>query len=203
MFISLSCPPQESVLFRYYRHERPIAIVRPVLKYPIKMMDNSQGKCARYKAKLRPIAHWSNDIIALSRVMNNPMRRRIAVTPNDNSNGKSSRFKGHAIVRVQTPSAQILEYAIACTPPFPSALINYLRNTITMTPPMSPGIQRPCFLPIDLRVHQFFRLRPAPSSVFRPSAFFRLRFNSRRFRPAMRFKCFRPAMRFKCFRPAM
>ena len=49
--------PQESVRRRYYRHERPVAIVRPALKYPIKTMDNSQGKCARYKVKLRPMAH--------------------------------------------------------------------------------------------------------------------------------------------------
>ena len=48
--------PQESVLPRYYRHERPIAIARPVLKYPIKLMDNSEGKCARYKMKPRPFA---------------------------------------------------------------------------------------------------------------------------------------------------
>ena len=49
--------PQESVPSRYYRHERPIAMVRPVLKYPIKAVDNSQGKCGRYKIKPRPFAH--------------------------------------------------------------------------------------------------------------------------------------------------
>ena len=52
--------PQESVLPRHYRHERPIAIVRPVLMLQIKSMDNSQGKCGRYKVKLRLNAHWSN-----------------------------------------------------------------------------------------------------------------------------------------------
>ena len=41
--------PQESVLLRYYRHERPIDIVRSVLMRSIKSIDNSQGKCGRYK----------------------------------------------------------------------------------------------------------------------------------------------------------
>ena len=141
--------PQESVLFRYYRHERPIVIVRPALKYSIRTMDNSQGKCGRYKAKLCPTVHWSDDVTALSCVMNKPLRRRIAVAPNDNSNGKSSRFKGLAIVRVQTPCAQIIKSAIACIPPFPFPFFNLFRNENTMTPPTSPGIQRPCFLPID------------------------------------------------------
>ena len=120
-----------------------------MLKYSIKTMDNSQGKCGRYKAKLRPIAHWSNDITALSRIMNNSVRRRIAVAPNDNSSGKSSRFKGHAIVCGQTPSAQLLEHAIVCVSPPPPSRFSYLRNQNTMTPPMSSGIQRPCFLPSD------------------------------------------------------
>ena len=51
--------------------------------------------------------------------------------------------------RVQTFSHQIIEYAIACIPPTPSPFVNYLRNEITMTTPMSPGIQCPCFLPFD------------------------------------------------------
>ena len=109
--------PQECVLPLFYRHERPIAIVRPVLMLMVKSMDNSQGKCARYKVKLRPIAHWSNDMNALSRVMNNPVRRRIAVAPDDNSEGKPSRFKGLAIVRVQTSSLQIIVYSAL---PFPT-----------------------------------------------------------------------------------
>ena len=73
-------PPQESVLLHYYRHECPITIVRLVLKYSIKTMDNSQGKCGRYKAKLRPIAHWFDEIIALSLVMNEYVRHRIAAS---------------------------------------------------------------------------------------------------------------------------
>ena len=88
--------PQKSVLLRYFRHERPIAIVRPVLKYPIKSMDNLQGKCGRYKNNLRPLAHWFDQSVALS----NQMCRRIVAAPNDNSSVKSSRFKGIAIGRV-------------------------------------------------------------------------------------------------------
>ena len=141
--------PQESVLSRYYRHECSIAIVRPVRMDRIKSMDNSQGKCARYKIKPRPFAHWSNDITAWSHVMDQCVRRRIAAAPNDNSEGKSSRFKDLALVRVRPSSTQVLEYTIACIPPLPSPLINDPRNEITMTPPMSPGIQCPCFLPID------------------------------------------------------
>ena len=83
------CPtltsPQKSVLFYHYRHECPIAIVRPVLMLPIKSMGNSQGKCGRYKIRLRLYAHWSDVFMALSHVMKNRMRRRIAVAPNDNS----------------------------------------------------------------------------------------------------------------------
>ena len=105
--------PQESVLLRYYRHERPIAIVRPVLKYPIKSMDNSQGKCSRYRIKLRLNAHWSNRFMNLPCSINGQMRRRIVAAPNDNSDGKLSRFKGLAIVRVQTFSSRIIEYTIA------------------------------------------------------------------------------------------
>ena len=71
---------QESILLRYYHHERPIAIVRPVLKYPIKSMYNLQGKCGRYKSKLRPLAHWFDQSVALS----NQMLRRIVAAPNDN-----------------------------------------------------------------------------------------------------------------------
>ena len=73
--------PQKSVLLRCYRHERLIAIVRPVLKNLVKSMDNSQGKCGRYKSKLRPLAHWFNESVALSQVMNTQMRRRIAAAP--------------------------------------------------------------------------------------------------------------------------
>ena len=94
--------PQESVLLRYYRHERPIAIVRPVLMSPIKSAGNSQGKCGRYKIKLRLPAHWSKVFMALSRVLCAQVRRRIAVTPNNNFSGKLSRFKGLAIERIQT-----------------------------------------------------------------------------------------------------
>ena len=115
--------PQESVWLRYYRHERPIAMVRPVLMSPIKSADNSQGKCGRYKIKLRLFAHWSNVFIALSHALSSQVRRRIVVTPKDNSSGKSSRFKGLAIVRVQTNFSQYLEYVIACIHPlFPSSL---------------------------------------------------------------------------------
>ena len=49
---------------------------------------------------LRLHAYWSNMFIVLSRVLCNQVRRRIAVVSNDNSNGKTSRFKGLAIVRV-------------------------------------------------------------------------------------------------------
>ena len=77
------------------------------------------------------------------------MRRRIAVAPNDNFDAKSSRFKGLAIVRVQTSSSQIIEYAIVCIPPPLLPIINRLRNKITMTPPMLSGIQVPCLLPVD------------------------------------------------------
>ena len=94
--------PQESVLLHVYRHERPIAIVRPVLMSPIKSAGNSQGKCGRYKIKLRLPAHWSKVFMALSRVLCAQVRRRIAVTPNDNFSGKLSRFKGLAIERIQT-----------------------------------------------------------------------------------------------------
>ena len=69
----------------YYRQERPISIVRPVLMRPSKSTDNSQGKCGRYKVKLRPFAHWSNVFVAFSHVFCNQMRRRIVVIPNDNS----------------------------------------------------------------------------------------------------------------------
>ena len=141
--------PQEYALFRYNRHERLIAIVRPVLKHSGKTMDNSEGKCARYKVKPRPFAHWSNEITALSRVMNECARRRVAVAPNDNSEGKSSRFKGLAIVRVQTSSAHSLEYTIVCILLLPSTLISLSRHKNTMTQPVSPGIQCPCFLPLD------------------------------------------------------
>ena len=141
--------PQESVLLRYYRHERPIAIVRPVLKYPIKSMDNSQGKCSRYRIKLRLNAHWSNEFMELSHVMNGQSRCRIAAAPNDNSNGKSSRFKGFAIVRVQTSILQFLEYAKAFIHSHLSLFVNQLRNDITMTPPMSSSIQVTCLLPVD------------------------------------------------------
>ena len=109
-------------------------------------MDNSQGKCGRYKIKLRPFTHWSNEIIALSHVSNDPLRRRIAVAPNDS---KSSRFKGLAIVRIQTSHPRSIEYAIACIPPSLFPFVNQLRNEITMTPPISTGIQVSCFLPID------------------------------------------------------
>ena len=76
--------------------------------------------------------------------MNSQMRRRIAAASNDNSSGKSSRFKGLAIVRVQAQSTQIIEYAIeyilSLLPPF----VNPVCNEITMIQPMSPGIQVPC-----------------------------------------------------------
>ena len=77
------------------------------------------------------------------------MRRRIAVAPNDNSEGKSSRFKGHAIECGQTPSTQLFEHAIVCVLLFPPPIVDLSRNKNTMTPPMPPGIQRLCFLPID------------------------------------------------------
>ena len=171
------------------------AIERPVLKYPIKTMDNSQGKCGRYKVKLRPIAHWSDDIIALSHVMNNSMRRRIAVAPNDNSNGKSSRFKGFAIVRVQTQFLQSIEYAIACIPPPFSSFVNHFCNEITMTPPMPSGIQfkSHAYSPSILCTNTTLHFPPASSTSFRP-IFFRVHFNSQHLRLAMRVKCFRPAM---------
>ena len=52
-------------------------------------------------------------------------------------------------MQAPTSSTQITEYAIVCISPFPSPISNDLRNEITMTQPMSPGIQRPCFLPLD------------------------------------------------------
>ena len=70
--------------------------------HPIKSADNSQDKCSRYKIKLHLSSHWSDVFIALSHVLAKQLRLRIAITPNDNFNGKSSRFKGLAIVRVQT-----------------------------------------------------------------------------------------------------
>ena len=70
--------------------------------------------------------------------MNESVHRRIATAPNDNSEGKSSRFKGLAIVRAQTLFTQSLEYAIVCILPLPSPLVNLFHNEITMTPPMSP-----------------------------------------------------------------
>ena len=100
---------QESVLLRYYRHERPIAIVRPVLKTPTKLAeaDNLLGKCSRFKRKLHHNAHWSNVSENLPCPIMNQARHRIAVAPNDNSHGKSNRFKGLAIVRVQTSFLKI------------------------------------------------------------------------------------------------
>ena len=107
--------PQESVLSRYYRHERPIVICNRCWCVQSNQwsMDNSQGKCGRYKIKLRLNAHWSNRFMNLPCSINGQMRRRIVAAPNDNSDGKLSRFKGLAIVRVQTFSSRIIEYTIA------------------------------------------------------------------------------------------
>ena len=85
----------------------------------------------------------------LSGVINKHMRHRIAAIQNDNSNGKSRRFKGLAIVRAQTFSSQIIEYAIECNLPSLSSFAQLFCNKITMTLPMSSDIQVPCFLPID------------------------------------------------------
>ena len=77
-----------------------------------------------------------------------------------NSNGNSSRFKGFAIVRVQTSSSHILEYAIACILPLLPPFINLPRNEITMTPPKSSGIQVPCLLRIDPPYSNKYELPP-------------------------------------------
>ena len=104
------------------------------------------------------------------------MRRRIAAAPNGNSSGKSSRFKGHAIVCALAPMSfyfRLPPVSLAshrASPPFlslvplltlslwpchhacPSLLdqsLRYLRHKNTMTPPISTGIQVLCFLYID------------------------------------------------------
>ena len=109
--------PQESVLLHFYRHKRPIAIVRPVLMFRVKSMDNSQGKCNRYKVKLRFNAQWSPMAIALSHVVNNQMR---PIASNDNSEGKSSRFKGLAIVRVLFHPISRVCHSVYSTLPVPN-----------------------------------------------------------------------------------
>ena len=81
----------------------PIKTMDTSLMYPIKTMGNSQGKCARYKVNLRPIAHWSSISPALSYANVSQVRRRIATALNDNSNGKSRRYR-HGIVRVERPA---------------------------------------------------------------------------------------------------
>ena len=136
----------------------------------IRLMDNSQGKCGRYKVKLRLNTHWSDMIMVLSHVMNNRMRRQIAVAPNDNASGKSSRFKGLTIVRIQTSSTRI---AKVCIPPFLFPLIILFRNKFTMTSPMLPGIQCPCFLPVDPPYSNDYALPPStfiklPSNILPP-----------------------------------
>ena len=117
--------------------------------FRIKSMDNSQGKCGRYKVRLRLFAHWSDIIMVLSHVMNSQVRRRIEVATHDNSDGKSSRFKDLDIVRIQTLSSKFLGYAIVCIPPFLSPFSDLFRHEITMTSPMLSGIQCLCFLPLD------------------------------------------------------
>ena len=132
--------------------------------------------------------------------MNESVRRRIAAVLNNNSEGKSSRFKGLAIVRVQTSSTQSLEYAIAGISPLPSPLFNLFRNENTMTPPMSPGIQRPCFIPLD-PPHRCSTPYES-NSPLPPSTFINLP-PLNILPPPLQLSSFRPAMRIKCFRPAM
>ena len=63
-------------------------------------------------------------------------------------------------MRVNTSSSPILENAIACIlsllPPF----INFPRNEITMSPPMSSGIQVPCLPLIDPPYSNKYELPP-------------------------------------------
>ena len=98
--------------------------------------------------------------MALSRAICQQVRRRIAVAPNDNSSVKTSRFK------VQTPSAQFLEYAIACIHPLLPLFVNQLRHEITMTQPKStlPLLNDPLPLPTMLITTPLLPLPPSSST---------------------------------------
>lgn len=106
------------------------------------------------------------------------VRRHIAATLNDNTKGKSSRFKyplsfmsrRHAIKRVISPLFSLLSpsvpqyptrYSIVNVNPFHSQIICYHKNT--MTQPVSFGFRLLCFLQND------FSLPPSTVSMLPPS----------------------------------
>ena len=142
---------------------------------PTIALDNSQGKGSRYKSVVNYQAYNFPFSIAVSNPANNTRRLRLAIVPNDNTNGKSSRFKRFAIERDRPLSIQLncpllsislvtsshVTFHVLChfrTFHFASCLhviarvLSALRFfNITITLPVSSGFQALCFLPKILR----------------------------------------------------